>query len=108
MALSGWASRTSLRFSVQKMKKGVLFFICGFASNTATGAGGALGSLDAADLLRGAFSLSLLPAPSVAVDVFGAATLVAAVLPLPFEGLLPLRTVLACSVAALMSHSVKG
>jgi hypothetical protein len=42
----------------------------------------------------------------VAVDAFCAATLVAAVLPLPFEALLPLRTVLACSVAALICHSV--
>jgi hypothetical protein len=80
------------------MKKGVLFLICGFATDTATGAGGTLRTFEAADLLRGAVSLSLLPAPSVAVDAFGAATLVAAVLPLPFDALLPLRTVLACSV----------
>ena len=43
MAMSGCASRTSLRFSVQKMKKGVRFLGCGFAMDA--GAWGALGPL---------------------------------------------------------------
>ena len=73
MAMSGCASRTSLRFSVQKMKKGVRFLGCGFAMDA--GAGGALEPLAATDLFRGAFSLSLLSTASGARAAFDAVAL---------------------------------
>lgn len=95
MAMSGCASRTSLRFSVQKMKKGVRFLGCGFAMDA--GAGGALEPLAATDLFRGAFSLSLLSTASGARAAFDAVAL-AGGLPFAFAALLPLRTVLACNV----------
>jgi len=63
--MSGCALRTSLRFSVQKMKKGVRFLGCGFAMDA--GAGGALGPLASgawAVLLRVPMALSRPFAPA--------------------------------------------